>query len=262
MLQADALVAVGVVELHQYAGFSGGHKAVVVGCGSQEGIRALHHRDFLCQPGVLVGQLHDNPFRAHIDRVGQMLPPCTALQYIHKKGWLAGEAASTLQQAASFCDPFFDVTTKAQSAILRNPESKAVNFYQASRAATYLALSPRPPLEKGARVIVEAACPEGLGLGLGEQACAEALSSCSPPWSELLDGPFEFGGGAQRAVMIARLSRHYELIVAGCDKPDALRKLGIQATSDSAESLTRGTVLRVQQPFVQLPQFSGSSITY
>ena len=43
--EGDLVVGLGIVELHQYAGFSGGHKAVAVGLGGRETIDALHHRD-------------------------------------------------------------------------------------------------------------------------------------------------------------------------------------------------------------------------
>ena len=34
--EAPYAIVVGVVELHQYAGVSGGHKAVAVGCGGRQ----------------------------------------------------------------------------------------------------------------------------------------------------------------------------------------------------------------------------------
>jgi hypothetical protein len=67
--------------------------------------------------------------------------------------------------------------------ILRVPRAKAANFYQASRAATYLALSPSPPLLDGARIVLDAACPDGAGDGSGERAFAHlmAMTAAWPP---------------------------------------------------------------------------------
>jgi nickel-dependent lactate racemase len=49
---ADAAwcVSVGVAEPHQYAGFSGGHKGVAIGCGGRATIAALHARDRVMDP--------------------------------------------------------------------------------------------------------------------------------------------------------------------------------------------------------------------
>jgi nickel-dependent lactate racemase len=254
VLEADALVAIGTIELHQYAGFSGGYKAFVVGCGSTESIGALHHRDVINQPEVRVGQVLNNPFRQHIDLVGQALPPCTALQWVPNEGWLAGEPTATLRRASELSKPFFTVKKPYETVIIEVPSAKATNFYQASRAATYLALSPRPPLVPGATIILKAACPEGIGKGVGEQNCAAAMRSCRPPWQDLLTGPFPFGGGAQRAIMLARLAQRYTLLVSDCRAAKELRALGLRATQERAEDLHPGEALIVSDPFRQLPQ--------
>jgi lactate racemase len=254
VLQADALIAVGTIELHQYAGFSGGYKAFVVGCGSAESIGALHHRDMINQPEVRVGQLLNNPFRHHIDLVGQALPPCTALQWVPGEGWFAGEPNSVLRQASQLSKPFFTVNKAYKTAVIEVPSTKAINFYQASRAATYLALSPRPPLTPDATIVLKAACPEGIGKGVGEQNCAAAMRSCEPPWEALLTGPFPFGGGAQRAIMLARLAQRYTLVVSDCLTETELQAHGLRATHESAEALYSGEALVVSDPFRQLPQ--------
>jgi nickel-dependent lactate racemase len=261
VLEADALVAIGVVELHQYAGFSGGHKAFVVGCGSADSIGALHHRDLITQPGVQVGKVANNPFRNHIDQVGEKLPPCTALQWLPGLGWIAGEPTSTLQRSARLIQPFSPVERRYKTAIITVPSTKTVNFYQASRAATYLALSPNPPLYPGAKIILRAKCPEGIGRGIGELNCANALKSCKAPWDSLLSGPFEWGGGAQRAVMLARLAQQYTLLISDCESADELRALGLNASAQAAEKHFSGEALHVSSPFKQLPQYNPGAIS-
>jgi nickel-dependent lactate racemase len=260
VLNADALIAIGVVELHQYAGFSGGHKAFVVGCGGIESIGALHQRDLISHPGVQVGKLQGNPFREHIDQVGEKLPPCIALQWLPDLGWISGEPTATLQAAAQLIQPFSKAENQFMTAVIDVPTTKAVNFYQASRAATYLALSPNPPLLPGAKIILRAACPEGMGLGVGEKNCAAALKSCKPPWKALLSGPFHWGGGAQRAIMLARLAQKYTLLVSDCVQASELRSLGIQASQESAENLVSGKAIYIPNPFKQLPQFGPGPI--
>jgi len=59
--EAPWSLSIGVVELHQYAGFSGGHKGVAVGCGGRATLAALHHRDRVVAPGVEVGRVEGNP---------------------------------------------------------------------------------------------------------------------------------------------------------------------------------------------------------
>ena len=179
-VEADTLITVGCVELHQYAGFSGGHKGVVVGCGGRATLNHLHSKAFVCHPDVQVGRLSGNPFRDRVDAIGEWVGVDLALQWIPGHGWLAGPPTTTLKRAADSLDPWIPTANPVATALLKVPASKAVNFYQASRAATYLALSPFPPLLSGARLVLEAACPEGLGLGSGELAFAELLAKRTP----------------------------------------------------------------------------------
>jgi len=254
---ADLVIAVGVVELHQYAGFSGGHKAAAVGCGGRATLASLHTRALVCHPDVQVGRLEGNPFRRGVDALGELAGCRFALQALPDGRWVAGPPRAALSAAADALQPWEETDTIASSVLLRVPRAKAANVYQASRAATYLALSPRPPLADGARLVLDAACPEGAGDGDGERAFAALMASVPPPWSELLTGPVPRGAGLQRAYMIARLAQRYALIVAGCEQPAALRALGIEATSEAAEAIAGPGALEITAPFERLPQRSG-----
>lgn len=255
VLQAEHLIAVGAVELHQYAGFSGGHKAVVVGCGGRNTLGALHARQMVCDPKVQVGKLQDNPFRGAIDAMGRALGRQSfALQQLPDRRWVSGPTQAAFEHAAQLLDPWHAHSTRYSRVILDVPPSKASNFYQASRAATYLALSPSPPLLPGAELILNAACPEGMGQGSGERAFAELMRQTPFPWQSLLQGDVPQGAGIQRAFMLARLAEHYRLSVMGCTRPELLQAHGITATSVPPK-VTPGT-LHVRQPFVQLPQWA------
>lgn len=260
VLNADCLIAVGAVELHQYAGFSGGHKAVVVGCGGRATLGALHAREMVCDARVQVGKLRENPFRQAIDAMGHALGrPSFALQQLPDARWVSGPTQAAFEQAARLLSPWLPHPTRHQRVILDVPPSKASNFYQASRAATYLALSPAPPLLPGAELILNAACSEGMGQGSGERAFAELLRQTAPPWQSLLTGPVPQGAGIQRAFMLARLAKHYQLSVMGCECPEVLRAHGISASASPPE-VTPET-LTVKQPFVQLPQWAPDAMS-
>jgi hypothetical protein len=139
-------------------------------------------------------------------------------------------------------------------AIIRTPPSKQNNFYQASRGATYLALSEAPPLTEGAHIIVDARCDEGNGYGDGEKAFAATMRGAAPNFDRLLKGTPPSGGGTQRAIMIAKLLQRYRLTVANCVNPEPLRMIGIDATRETPESIAPKDALIVTDPFSKLPQ--------
>ncbi|MCK6505829.1 lactate racemase domain-containing protein [Myxococcota bacterium] len=248
--QADHVLTIGIAELHQYAGVSGGHKGVVVGCGGRATIQALHHRDRVTDPRVRLGVLEGNPFRGAIDGLGEELGVALALNWLPQAGrWMAGPPPQVTAAAAAALDPWQPLAGEWSGAVLTVPAAKAGSFYQASRAATYLGLSPAPPLSPGATLVLHAACPEGLGAEAGFVA---ALQRCPPPWSELLTGPPPTGAGAQRAVMLALLATRYRLQIRGCHDPAPLRAVGLDASADPPP---RGPAwLEVPAPFSRLPQ--------
>jgi hypothetical protein len=250
---ADVVLGLGIVELHQYAGFSGGHKAVAVGLGGRATLDALHHRDRVVAPGVALGQLDGNPFRAAIDALGEAAG-CTWTLLTTGRGWVAGPPREALRVAAASLDCWEDLERRYPAAVLHVPARKAVNFYQASRAATYLGLTERPPLVPGATLYLEATCPEGMGEGTGEQAFAQVLAGRAPPWGALLDGPAPEGAGTQRAVMLALLARRFPLVVCGTQRPEELRACGLVATSAPAREVAPSDALVVDDPFGRLPR--------
>lgn len=248
--EAPFAVAVGVVELHQYAGVSGGHKAVAVGCGGRETIRALHARQRVLAPGVRMGCIDGNPFRAVIDELGRAARCRWALVWVPALGeWMFGSPERVIRHALSRLEPWDWVERSAPGIVLTVPPAKAVSFYQASRAATYLSESPAPALDAGGTIVLRAACPEGLG---SEAGFRRALSAHAPPWTPVLTGPEPMGAGAQRAVMIARLAQRYRLEVEGCDDPTPFEAVGIRATRAIVDRPASWPV--VEAPFQRLPQ--------
>lgn len=251
--EADHVLSIGLAELHQYAGLSGGHKGAVVGCGGRETIAALHARARVVAPGVRIGALEGNPFREAIDTLGEQLGLGLALNRLPSGAWLCGPPRALLVEAHRRLQPWVPEAREYDGAVLRVPPAKASSFYQASRAATYLGLSPAPPLREGALLVLDAACPEGLG---SEAGFVAALQACPPPWTDLLEGPEPRGAGAQRAVILALLARRYRLAVRGCADPEPLRAVGIDASEAPAPSGPGW--LEVPEPFTRLPQRSAA----
>jgi hypothetical protein len=256
---ADApyAIGVGVAELHQYAGLSGGHKAVSVGCGGRETIAALHHRDRILNRGVDLGRLDGNPFRAAVDGLGRAAGCRLALVYVPAvQRWLFGPPEQVMVQALAAMNPWWWVQSPAPGAVLVVPTSKMGSFYQASRAASYLALSPSPPLVEGATLVIVAHCEEGLG---DEAGFRRALMTNHPPWQGLLGGAPPLGAGAQRAVILAMVAAKYKIQVQGCTNCAALNAVGIDAIPEIIPPPP--TWLRVPYPMQRLPQLGQQPLT-
>jgi nickel-dependent lactate racemase len=91
--RADRVLSTGMVEPHQYAGFSGGAKTVVVGAGSESQIGYTHGPDMLARDGVRLGRVEDNPFREFLDRAGDLVGVDFAVNVTHGPSGILGASA-------------------------------------------------------------------------------------------------------------------------------------------------------------------------
>lgn len=254
-IDADLLLATGVVEPHQYAGYSGGAKTVVIGCGGEATISATHGPAMLDEPGTRLGAIDGNPFQAFVRAGGELCGLRYALNTVLDDDGaivhIAGGAPAAVHdylvgQARAIYEAQVERPAHIAHAGVAGP--KAANLYQASRAATYLALAQGTPLLPGAPILLPAAIPEGAGMGAGEQRFFEALSHAESP-HQLLDTLRRTGfpAGAQRAYILAQVLDRHPVIVVGAEHPEIVRACHMYAVPDMnagielAERLARQT---------------------
>jgi nickel-dependent lactate racemase len=222
VVECDLLLATGVVEPHQYAGYSGTRKTVAVGCAGSETIRALHGVPFLDKsaPGVLA----DNAFHASIQAIARRVRLGFVLNVARTADGTflaagAGEPDAVLHHLVDALTPTvwlpvegtpFDLVLAGVGA------GKDQNLYQASRALTYLTFSPHPVIRPGGWIAVAAACPEGTGDGPGEREFVSLLRSGPDPAAVTASlARAGFGAGGQRAYMVARALCRYRGVMVG-----------------------------------------------
>ena len=253
ILEHEHGITIGIAELHQYAGYSGGYKGVTIGCGGRQTISALHHRDFVLQDEIVVGKISQNPFREAVDLLGASTPCRHALTWVPSlQQWIFGDPKQTMLYIEQTDNPWNFVQQPYKNIICNIPSAKSKSFYQASRIATYIAFSPKPPIEPQATFFIEAPLEEGLGTEMG---FCRALESCPYPYTELLTGQPPTGAGAQRAVMIAKLAQQYNIEICGCINPHIFRDVGLSATSKPApRNQPKTLVLDLQKTLSHIPQ--------
>ena len=253
IVYADRVVAVGVVEPHQYAGFSGGVKGLIIGCGAYETVAHMHSLEMLAACGARIGWFEGNPFQNELWRLAEGLPPVDGWFVVPgHAGVLSGPVRSAFEDAVAISRSlhFREVDAPVRSMLLRVPPEKGTNFYQASRAATYVALAQSPALVEGGTLYVEAPCPEGIGTGAGELACAAAMKRGR---AELLaelraENPPETSGGAQRAYVLAMALQRAKVALVGSRPIPELEAFGVEQLP-----LAPPVELTVDDPFHALP---------
>ena len=242
VVRAEAVLSVGLVEPHQYAGFSGGAKGIAIGCASAETISTLHGLAFLRSPEVKIGRIRDNPFQGALWRLVRDFPPLRGLMVVPPVGretWsaFAGPLSPAYQRAVALAaERLFQVVDAPRPWMhVVVPEAKAQNFYQASRAATYIALVPNAAIAPQGWVVLEAACPEGLGKGPGEQSFRAALLRGPDALRKMLaEGGEDLSGGAQRAFVLTQALERMQLAVVGAPEMPELAPFGVRQFADLA----------------------------
>lgn len=249
-VEADLLVATGIVEPHQYAGYSGGRKTVAVGAAGEALIAHTHGPAFVDHPGTRLGRIEGNPFHEAVTeaarRAGLRFILNAVMDDEHRiLKVAAGDPEAAFVELVAFARTVYEVPIPHQYdvAIGGVGYPKDTNLYQASRAPSYLHFAPTPVVRRGGYYIIPARCEEGAGEGVGEQRFFAALRD-APDVQFVLDDARRHGypPGQQRAFVIAKVLEEARIIIVGSEHPDivAACKMIPAATMDEAlEIVTR-----------------------
>src|SRR5205823_5078081 len=159
--EADLVVATGIVEPHQYAGYSGGRKTVAIGCSGEPVITATHGMRFLEDPGVRLAKIEGNPFHETVREIARRagLRFCLNVVTDDRERVVAvavGDPDAVLRDLAVKAAALYTRAIPKQYDIVVAGvgHPKDVNLYQASRAATYLRFAPTPVVREGGAIII------------------------------------------------------------------------------------------------------------
>ena len=229
--EADLLVATGIVEPHQYAGYSGGRKTLAVGAAGEAMIAYTHGPHMVDHPGTRLGRIEGNPFHEAVTEAARR----AGLRFIvnvvqdDQKRVVyvrAGEPEATFKELVTFAKKLYEMPVAQQYDVVVAGVGypKDANLYQASRAASYLFFAPTPVAKPGGVFIVPAPCGEGAGDGVGEQRFLKAMQD-APNVQFILEDARQHGypPGQQRAFVMAKVLEENDVIIVGATEPDLIR---------------------------------------
>jgi nickel-dependent lactate racemase len=272
--EADLLIATGIVEPHQYAGYSGGPKTVAIGVGGEPLIAYTHGPAMVDHPGTRLGKVAGNPFQEAVTEAAAR----AGLRFIvnvvqddqqRPVAVYAGEPRSAFQKLVDVARQCYEVPISRQYdiAVAGVGFPKDQNLYQATRAVSYLFFAPTCVVKEGGVFILPAPTPEGAGEGVGEQRFLETMEQAAD-MSSLLDQLRETGypPGAQRAFIMAKVLEKHPVIVVGSQRPDLVEKLHMVPVRTMEDALEKAAgwmgdaaldVLVVPHALLTLPVVSG-----
>jgi nickel-dependent lactate racemase len=242
--QADLLISTGIVEPHQYAGYSGGPKTLAIGAAGEPMIAHTHGPQMVDHPGTRLGKIEGNIFHQAITEAARRASLDFILNVVqdeHKRpvAIFAGTPEDTFEELVKAAKRLYEVPIQQVYDVVVAGVGfpKDMNIYQASRAASQLFFAPTSVVKNGSVFIIPAPTPEGAGQGEGEHRFLETMQSGADMVS-LLDELRRTGypPGAQRAFVMAKVLEKNHVILVGSETPDVVRQLHMIPAADMDEA--------------------------
>ena len=243
--EADLLISTGIVEPHQYAGYSGGRKTLAIGAAGEEMIAHTHSPAMVDHPGTRLGKIEGNPFHEAITesakRAGlRFILNAVLDEKTRPVAIYAGEPEAAFAQLVAIAQKLYTapVPHEYDVVIAGVGFPKDANLYQASRAPSYVFFAPTPVVKEGGVLITPARCEEGAGQGVGEQRFYEEMRS-APNVRALLDKMRREGyqAGAQRAFIMAKVMEVNPVVIVGAEYPDVVKDTKMVPAETMTEAL-------------------------
>ena len=243
--EADLLIATGIVEPHQYAGFSGGRKTVAIGAAGEKTIASTHGPSMFEHPGTRLGLIEGNPFHEAVTEAAQRAGLRFILNAVlddenRPVSIHGGQPEAAFEKLVSVARRLYTVPVPHQFDVVIGGVGfpKDSNLYQASRAPSYIFFAPTPVVKKGGVLITPARCEEGAGKGIGEQRFYDQMRA-APDVSTLLSKMRKEGyqPGAQRAFIMAKVMEVNPVVIVGSEFPEIVKEAKMIPATTIEEAL-------------------------
>ena len=174
--ESELLISLGVVEPHQFAGYSGGFKTMAIGAAGDVTISYTHSLNMLTHQKTGLTRLEGNPVYEDIIEIGKKAGLDFVVNVVIGKEHQileikSGEPQETQNVLIKFSQEINEIPVNKSYdvAVCGVGFPKDTNLYQVSRAASYLFYASIKVIKEGGYIIIPARCEEGAGQGVGEQ---------------------------------------------------------------------------------------------
>ena len=198
--EADFRIALGNIEFHYFAGYSGGVKALMPGASTPEAIQANH--SLMVSPDACAGKLEGNPVRQDLEEALEYCPihfivNAVLDEHKHIVYAVAGDVIKAHRVGCAYLDKMYRKPIPKQADIVlvsQGGAPKDANLYQTQKALD----NAKHAVRDGGTMIVRGACNEGLGSAKFEEWLVNAETAHS--MVERIGRDFQLGGHKAAAI--------------------------------------------------------------
>jgi nickel-dependent lactate racemase len=236
--QADLRIAVGKVEPHEFAGFSGGRKSILPGIAGEKTIEFNHRPEMLLSLAARPGQLDGNPIHLDMMEAADLLKIQFMVNLVLNQagetvGIFTGDSSTSHLAAIEFLKTFCQVSLQERPDIIVTTPGRPLNidFYQSVKPLIALA----PIMEEGGVLVLYSACRDGLGTAdmlvpyEGARDIAEVISRLRADYRIQMDHALLLGKILQRGIRIIVASPNVKAAI--------VRKLFLTPAANPQEAL-------------------------
>ena len=163
--QAELRIVIGLIDPHQFVGYTGGVKGAAIGLAGSQTIEANH--SMLFQPQAVVGEIQNNPVRQDIEEIGRMIGVHWVVNVVldETNGVVkifSGDPIEVERIGSEFCRTIYETkSSREYDVVLASPGGypKDINIYQAQKALAHVT----PLVRQGGDILFFAECPDGHG---------------------------------------------------------------------------------------------------
>ncbi len=230
--EADLKIVVGQIDPHQFVGFTGGSKGIIIGCGGAATIE--HNHSLMFHDKACVGMLHGNPVREDINEAGEMVGINLAINVIMAPSKevvqvLAGRPLDLLLKGAKICAALYGVAIENEFDIVVascGGYPKDICLYQAQKGLNLASQA----VKKGGHILLLAASTQGVG----DDVYFDYVSQFTSPEEVLKDFKKQgFRMGAHKAYLFGRTLDQFDVAVCSELDPGVLQKCHLRAADPS-----------------------------
>lgn len=210
--KAELKIVMGMVDAHQFAGFTGGAKGVVIGCASANLI--THNHSMLKQDGAFAGNLDSNPVRQDLNEAGTLAGVRLAINVAltsskEPAAIFAGDPPTVLRRAAQETSRLYGhKLEKTYDVVIAScgGSPKDICLYQAQKALD----AARRCVAPDGKILMLAECAHGIGDDIYEDY-VKLFSSQEDLLRDFSQRTFKMG--AHKAFLFARVATANELVL-------------------------------------------------
>jgi nickel-dependent lactate racemase len=212
LLDSDFILAIGNVDMHYFAGYTGGHKAVIPGLAGKETIERNH--SLMTLPNAEPGVNESNPVREDLEEAGIRAELRFVVNVVLDEAnrivaAFAGDPIAAHRPATKIVDELVKAPIVEPADIVvasAGGYPRDINLYQAHKAIENVSHA----VKNGGTIILVAECREGFGNSTFESwmTGASSLDEVGEKLSK------HFILGAHKAFALSKIAKRAEIIVA------------------------------------------------